>query len=92
MSTKINVKIITNSRHDEICGLLGDVIKIKIKAKPVEGKANVYLIKFLSKKLSVKQSDISIISGKSSREKILKINNIEGKDLITKLGINQDEP
>ena len=92
MSTKINVKIITNSRHDEICGLLGDVIKIKIKAKPVNGKANVYLIKFLSKKLSVNQSNISIVIGKSSKEKTLEIDNSEKKELITRLGINQEEP
>ena len=84
--------IITNSRQDEICGLLGDAIKIKIKAKPFNGKANEHLIKLLSKKLSVNQSDISIVKGKSSRKKTLEINNIEGKQVFVKLGISQEEP
>ncbi|MDO9547282.1 MAG: DUF167 domain-containing protein [Pelolinea sp.] len=93
MSTKIDVKIITNSRHDEICGLLGgEVLKIKIKAKPVDGKANEYLIKFLSNKLSIAQNDITIVRGFSSAKKTLEISNLKFDDILKILEINQDEP
>lgn len=92
ISTRINVKIITNSHKDEICGFLGDVIKIKIKSKPIHGKANMYLIKFLSKILSINQSDIFIVSGISSSKKTIEIINIEPMELFTKLGLDQEEP
>ena len=92
MNTRINVKIITNSQKDEICGFLGDVIKIKIKAKPIHGKANMYLIKFLSKILAINQSDIFIVSGKSSSKKTIEIINFEPMELFTKLGVDQEEP
>ena len=48
MTIKIKVKITPNARQDKICGYLEkDILKIKIKAKPVDGKANLYLIKYL---------------------------------------------
>jgi len=55
----------------------GDVfnkrIKIRIAAAPTDGKANRHLIKFLSKKFKVPQKQISIVSGQSSRQKRVRI-------------------
>ncbi len=49
------------------------VLHVKIKAKPVDGEANAYLIRFLSKIFSVPQSNIEISKGLNSRNKIVKI-------------------
>jgi len=88
MSIKIKVKIIPNARQDKICGYLEkDILKIKIKAKPIEGKANSYLIKYLSKELEIPQSCFAIIKGKTSRIKVLEISNIGKKEFIEKLPI-----
>ncbi|MCL6269690.1 DUF167 family protein [Sansalvadorimonas sp. 2012CJ34-2] len=58
---------------DEFCGLHGESLKVRIKAPPVEGKANAYLIKFLAKQFGVTKRDIEIISGELSREKRVRI-------------------
>ncbi len=55
--------------RDEFAGLHGDSLKIRIKAPPVEGKANEYLVKFLAKQFGVAKRNITIISGELSREK-----------------------
>ncbi|WP_281645734.1 DUF167 family protein [Parendozoicomonas sp. Alg238-R29] len=62
---------------DEFSGLHGDSLKIRIKAPPVDGKANDYLIKFLAKQFGVSKRDISIISGELSREKRVSISEPE---------------
>ena len=70
----LKIHIQPGAKKNEVAGTYGDAVKIKIKAAPVEGRANEELIKFLAKTLSVKRSDIVIRSGLSSRQKILEIN------------------
>ena len=74
----LRIKVIPNSNTNEIKEIMTDdsgeeTIKIKIKAIPEKGKANAELIKFLSKELEIKKSNISIISGKTDRIKLIRI-------------------
>ena len=88
MKIKIKVKIIPNARQDKICGYLeNDILKIKIKAKPIDGKANSYLIKYLSKELNIPQSYFAIIKGKTSRIKVLEVSNVGKKEFLEKLPV-----
>lgn len=58
---------------DEIVGMHGDYLKIRIKALPTEGQANAALIKLLAKHYHVAQSQVSILGGKQSRYKTVAI-------------------
>lgn len=68
---KISVKVVPNSSRCEICGVLDEALKIKLDVPPVDGKANVKLIKFLSKQLGVPKTSIEIISGETGKNKII---------------------
>ena len=61
--------------RDEFSGLHGESLKIRIKAPPVDGKANDYLVKFLAKQFGVSKRDVTIIGGELSREKRVRIAN-----------------
>src|ERR1043166_5599684 len=50
--TTIRVHIIPNAKIDTVVGKYGDAIKIKLRARPVEGKVNNALLSFLAEKLS----------------------------------------
>lgn len=69
----INVRIQARASNDEIAGLYGDQLKIRITAPPVEGKANAHLIGFLSKCFGVPKSNITLIKGTTGRDKQLLI-------------------
>ncbi len=58
---------------DEICGLHGTRLKLRITAPPVDGKANDHLVKWLSKLFKVSRSDITILQGELGRQKTLLI-------------------
>ena len=58
---------------DEIVGLHGDSVKIRITAPPIEGRANAHLIKFLAKQFAVTKRDITILSGELGRQKRIRI-------------------
>jgi uncharacterized protein len=46
-------------------------LKIKLKAPPVDGKANDCLIEFLSEIFSLPQSRIALLRGETSRHKVV---------------------
>ncbi len=62
-----------NARGDEFCGLHGERLKIRLKAPPVDGKANQYLVRFIADAFGVTRADVSIVRGQGSRHKDLSI-------------------
>ncbi len=69
----IYIKAQPNSSRNKIAGVLGDSLKINIKAPAVEGAANKELVKFLSKSFKIAKSDITFVSGQTSKRKALKL-------------------
>lgn len=77
----VSVKIQPNSSKDRVIGEYADRIKIAVTVAPEKGKANKAVIKIFSKWLGVRNSDIQIISGETSRDKELFIKNMTKEDL-----------
>ncbi len=67
------IKAQPNSSKNKIAGILGDALKINIKAPAVEGEANKELVKFLSKTFKVPKSEILFVSGQTSKRKMVKL-------------------
>jgi uncharacterized protein (TIGR00251 family) len=57
------------SSKNEISGLHGDALKVKLTAPPVNGAANTMCVKYLAKCLDVPKSSLEIISGRAGRTK-----------------------
>ena len=80
------VHVIPASKINQIVGYMDDgSLKIKLKAKPIEGKANKELIKYLSEVLEIKASEIEIDSGFNSRNKLVRIWNVEKSGILQKI-------
>lgn len=62
-----------NAAKDEIVGIHGDRLKVRITAPPVDGKANEHIIKWFSKLCKVPKSQINILQGELGRQKTLRI-------------------
>jgi uncharacterized protein len=69
----LTVKVKPNSRTNELIYDLSGTIMVKLTAVPESGKANEQLVKFLSSIFQTPQKNIEIISGKKSKNKIVKI-------------------
>ena len=69
----INIKVIPRSKSNSIEKDGDGNYKVKLNAPPVEGKANAALIKFLAEYFKIKKSQIKIIGGEKSRNKIVEI-------------------
>ncbi len=59
------------SSKNKIAGLLGDALKIKLTAPPVDGAANDMCVRYLAKCLSVSGSRLEIVSGHTGKTKYI---------------------
>lgn len=70
---KFNIYVQPRSSWNQVVGLHGDALKLKIKAPPVEGAANKMCIAVLAKALKIPKSTIEIVSGQASRTKRVQV-------------------
>lgn len=82
---RFKVKVQPRSGRNEICGLLGDALKIKLTAPPVDGEANEACLKFLAQCLAVPRSRLSLVSGQTSTQKTILALGIKEQDLLDRL-------
>ncbi len=75
------VKLTPKASCNEIVGWENANLKIRIAAVPEKGEANAELIKLLSKKLSIPKTDISIVKGETSRQKLVLLKGLDTKAL-----------
>lgn len=73
---KLNVKVTPNAKKTEIIEE-GGLLKVRLAAPAVSGKANSALVELLTEHFGVKKSSIRITKGQKSRNKIIEIT---GKD------------
>ena len=74
MGSAISVRITPRSNKNEIVSIMDDgVVKIKLTAPPVDGKANDELVKYLAETLNVPKNRVEIVAGQSSRNKLITI-------------------
>lgn len=69
----LKVKVEPRSSRSEVVGPYGEGIKVKLTSPPVEGRANAELVEVLAKAYGVSKKDIEIVSGQSSKNKIVRI-------------------
>jgi uncharacterized protein len=69
----LSLHVQPNARRNEIAGLHGDALKVKVAAPAVDNRANAALIEFLSETLGVPKSAIAIRRGSRGRRKLVEI-------------------
>ena len=81
----IRVRVQPRASRTEIIGEHAGAIKMRIAAPPVDGKANEECRRFLAKLLKVGATSIEIISGDSSRDKIIRVSNMTARRVLEAL-------
>jgi len=69
----LSLKVQPNASKNRILGEFNGMLKVAIKAPPVEGSANKELKKFFAKEFSLPKGDIEIVKGETSKQKLLKL-------------------
>ncbi|MBC7226951.1 MAG: YggU family protein [Thermoflexales bacterium] len=67
------VHVAPGSRQDAVVGLYGDALRVRLRAPATEGKANQTLRAFLAGQLGVSVDAVEILSGHTSRHKVVRV-------------------
>jgi uncharacterized protein len=70
---RLAVQITPNAKKTEVIGPLEDVLKIRLQAQPIEGKANEALIRYIADVLGIPRGAVQITHGHTNKRKILEI-------------------
>lgn len=77
MKARIGVRVQPRAKETRLDGKLGETYKLRLAAPPVDGKANDVCLRFFADKLRVPLPAVRLVSGLTSRNKIIEV---EGMD------------
>ena len=81
------VRVHPRARKNSITGELGDALKLSLTAPPVDGRANEACVEFFAKLLKVPRSSVTIASGQSSRNKVIRVVGVTADQVHERLGL-----
>ncbi|MDO8539785.1 MAG: DUF167 domain-containing protein [Opitutaceae bacterium] len=70
------IKAIPNAPRNEVVGWLGDALKVKVHAPPLDGRANDELCEFLAGEFGVPRRAVTLLRGDTSRQKVVRIDGL----------------
>ena len=82
---RLTVKVHPRAKRSGIAGRFGEAWKLDLAAPPVDGKANDECIRFFAELADVPRARVRIVTGASSRTKLVEIEGIEQAELEAKV-------
>ena len=84
-SISFQVRVQPRASKDEVAGEMGGLLKVRLRAPAVEGRANEALVEFLAGLLKTSRSAVSILSGERSRVKRIEIRGVTRQQILNLL-------
>ena len=92
MTARITVRLSPRSSRDQVVGFEAsadgesEVLRVRFTAPPVDGRANTALTRLLAKRLGVARGAVEVVSGQSSRQKVVAVEGLALDDVRQRLG------
>jgi uncharacterized protein (TIGR00251 family) len=81
----LTLRVLPRAIRDEVMGWDGAVLRVRLRAPPVDGRANEALRRFLGEHLGIPQRDIEIVRGETSRTKLVRVVGLSRDEIEAKL-------
>ena len=91
-SARISVRLSPRASRDEIAGFApaadgrGEVLRVRVTAPPVDGRANAALTRLLAKRLGVVRGRVTVVGGQRSRQKVVAVEGLSVAEVRARLG------
>ncbi len=69
----LKVRVQPKASRNEVVGYEQDALRLRVTAPPTEGKANAGVIALLAKTLGISKSNLMIVRGHNSRDKVVSV-------------------
>ena len=85
---RLTVKVHPRARRSAVTGRLGEAWKLDLTAPPIEGKANDACVRFLAELVGVPRARVRIVTGLTSRTKVVEIEGVTEEEFGRAAGTN----
>jgi hypothetical protein len=82
---RLTVKVHPRARRSGLAGRFGEAYKLDLAAPPVDGKANEECVRFFAELAGVPRGRVRVITGLTSRMKVVEIEGIPQEELERRL-------
>ena len=72
-TTRLRLRVSPGATRTELAGRHGDAWKVRVSAAPERGRANEAVVGLLAERLGVARASLSVVSGQTSREKVVEL-------------------
>jgi uncharacterized protein (TIGR00251 family) len=79
------VKVQPRARRNAVAGGVGEALKVQVTAPPEDGRANEAVVELLAETLGIKRRQVKILTGTTSREKVVRVSGMSRGELATRL-------
>jgi uncharacterized protein (TIGR00251 family) len=86
----LRLRVQPRASREELAGVAGDAIRIRLTAPPVDGTANEALVRFLAVLLQVPRSAVELVSGRTGRTKLVAVTGVSVEETVRRLGVEQE--
>lgn len=86
----IRIKAVPGARQDQVAGLLGDRVKIRVSAPPEGGKANKAILALIARTIGCKSRQVRLEAGHSNPEKTVRVVGMRADEISRRLGLSND--
>ena len=85
-TVRLSVRLTPRASREEIAGFEGETLRVRVTAPPVEGRANRALVRLLAKRLGLPRGAVRVVTGQTSRSKVVAIDGLDATELRRRLG------
>jgi hypothetical protein len=85
---RLTVKVHPRARRSAVTGRLGEAWKLDLAAPPAQGKANDACVRFLAELVGVPRARVRIVTGLTSRTKVVEIEGVTEEEFGKAAGRN----
>ena len=86
MQARIRVRLTPRAARDAIAGWQDGVLRVRVTAPPVEGRANAALERLLAGALGLPKTAVRVVGGEQSRDKTVAVEGIAQEEALRRLG------
>lgn len=84
-TTRLRLRVSPGASRTELAGRHGEAWKVRVSAQPERGRANEAVIGLLAERLGVPPGSLSVVSGLTSRDKVVELRGIGEDEAVRRL-------
>lgn len=85
----IDIKAVPGAKRDEVAGVLGERLKVRVSAPPEGGKANRAVCALLAGVLGVRSNRVEVVAGHANPQKTVRVTGVDAGEVLARLGMKR---